>query len=130
MTASAIAFGLIALLHLWLSRPGGWHGTSTTFQLVYSFGYFVFGVAVLGAVARVWPQLMPPMWRLIALASAASLGLVEFWAHGAITGKPLNLDTWAAALLGIAVAAMAPRLVPPTLLRRWLDQDRRRGSGP
>lgn len=87
-------------------------------------------MAVLGTVARVWPQLTAPMWRLVALASAASLGLVEWRVHGLLTGTTPNIDTWAAALLGVALAAMAPRLVPASVLHRWLGQDRRRGSRP
>jgi hypothetical protein len=123
---SLIAFALAAGLHWWLTVPGGWRATATAFQLAYSAGYFVFGAAVLGTVARVWPHLTPPMWRLVALASAASLALVEWRLHGVLTGTAPNIDTWAAALLGVALSAMAPRLVPASVLHRWLGQDRRR----
>lgn len=63
------------------------------------------------------------------LASAAGLALVQVWLVHVTRVAPLNLDTWMAAVLGLAVAALAPRLLPGAWLRHWLVTERRAPRG-
>jgi hypothetical protein len=95
------------------------------FQISYGAMYFALGIALLGAVARAWPQVGAPLWRPLMLASAMVLGLLEFWLVTTIYRHPVLPDDWAVALLGVAFAAISPRLIPELWLRRWLAQDRR-----
>jgi hypothetical protein len=95
------------------------------FRAVYGFGYFVFGTVMLGVIARLWPQVGAPLWRPLMLASTAALALAQVWLVHVSRVVPLNLGTWMAALLGIAIAAIAPRLLPSGWLRYWMATDRR-----
>lgn len=115
-----------------------WHGvgaarlggeSATVFRAVYGFGYFAFGVVMLGAVARLWPQAGSNLWRPVMLASASGFALVQVWLVHVTRAAPLNLDTWIAAVLGLAMAALAPRLLPDAWLRRWLASERRAPRG-
>jgi hypothetical protein len=108
-------------------RLGG--ESATVFRAVYAFGYFAFGVAMLGAVARLWPQAGATLWRPVMLASASGLALAQVWFVHVARAAPLNLDTWMAAVLGLAVAALAPRLLPVAWLRYWLVSERRAPRG-
>lgn len=127
----------ITAAFLWCALLG-WHGIGATrlggesvavFRAVYGFGYFAFGVAMLGAVSRLWPQAGAALWRPVMLASAASLALAQVWLVQVTRAAPLNLDTWMAAVLGLAVAALVPRLLPNAWLRLWLGTDRRSPRG-
>jgi hypothetical protein len=99
--------------------------SSVVFRAVYGFGYFVFGAVMLGVVARLWPQAGAPVWRPLMLASTAGLALVQVWLVHVSRAVPMNLDTWMAALLGIAIAAIVPRLLPSAWLRYWLATEGR-----
>jgi hypothetical protein len=110
-----------------------WHGfgavrfggdSSVVFRVVYGFGYFIFGAVVLGVIARRWPQMGAPLWRPLMLASTAGLALLQVWLVHVSRAVPLSLDTWMAALLGIAIAAIAPRLFPSAWVRYWLAMER------
>lgn len=114
-----------------------WHGfgalslggeSAPVFRAVYGLGYFVFAVTMLGAVARLWAHAGAPLWRPVMLVSAAGFALAQVWIVHLVRGAPLRLDTWMAALLGIAIAAIAPRFLPAAWLRSWLNVEHR-GSG-
>ena len=100
-------------------------GSVTVFRSVYGFGYFVLGVVLLGAVARLWPGAGAPLWRLTMVVTGSGIALAQVWLVYLIRAVPPSLDTWMVALLGIAIASILPRLLPDGLLRRWLVAERR-----
>jgi len=108
-------------------RPDG--VSATVFRAVYGFGYFLSGVAMLGAVARLSPRAGMPTWRLVMLTSGSALALAEGWIVHMAQASPIRLDNWMAAVLGLVIAAVVPRLLPFAALRYWLAAERRVAGG-
>jgi len=108
-------------------RPDG--VSVTVFRAVYGFGYFALGAAMLGAVARLRSQAGMPTWRLVMLTSGSALALAEGWIVHMVQAAPMRLENWMAAVLGLVVAAMVPRLLPFAALRYWLAAERRAAGG-
>ena len=100
-------------------------GSVMVFRAVYGFGYFLLGVVLLGAVARLVPGAGAPLWRLTMVATASGIALVQVWLVYLVRAVPPSLDIWMVALLGIAIAAILPRLLPAGVLRRWFVAERR-----
>jgi hypothetical protein len=91
----------------------------------YGAAYFLFGVALLGTVARWWVQGSPAVWRLLmlsvgALAAAGEIG----WRAGGIPAS-IPVEQWMTALLGLLAAALCARLLPYRIIRVWLGIERR-----
>jgi hypothetical protein len=129
IAAGAVIYTLIVCGHAAvLYVEGAWAQTAPLFQIVYGAFYFTLEIALLGAVARAWPGAGTWLWRPVTLATATLLGVLEAWLLAAVFRVSLQRQVWATALLGVALAAMLPRLVPQAWLRRWLAQDRRRGA--
>jgi hypothetical protein len=59
---------------------------------------------------------------LLVGAAAAGVGL---WLTQPLPLVGAAFDAWAAALLGLAIAAMLPRWLPNAIARRWLAIERR-----
>jgi hypothetical protein len=104
---------------------GAGAGRSPLFLWGYGTAYFLFGVVLLGAVARWWTRGSPALWRPFML-SVGSLGaaLEIVLRNGQLAGLP-PVDRWMVALVGLVAAAIAARLVPFRLTRFWLGIDRR-----
>ena len=92
---------------------------------VYSGGYTLFGVLLLGAVARWWQLGSPQLWRPLMLSLGGLAAAVEIWLrpNGGFAATPL--DRWMWALLSLLVVALLARLMPTGMIRRWLGVDRR-----
>jgi hypothetical protein len=91
----------------------------------YGVAYFLFGVALLGTVARWWVQGSPAVWRptmlsIGALAAAGEIG----WRAGGVP-VPIPVEQWMTALLGLVAAALSARLLPYRIVRLWLGVERR-----
>lgn len=94
------------------------------FPWLYGSGYLVFGVVLLGALARGWHYGSAPLWRpamlsVGSLAAAAELALLP---PGAVVAP---VEQWMVALLGLVGAALLVRVAPPAVNYRWLRVDRR-----
>lgn len=92
---------------------------------VYSGGYLVFGVLLLGAVARWWRAGSPALWRPFMLSFGALAATLDVLMRPTTDFLVPPLDRWMLALLGLVVVALLVRLVPKGLIRRWLAVDRR-----
>lgn len=114
-------YGMAALAHRTaLAVAAG----STLFPWLYGVAYLVFGVLLLGTLARWWPHGSAPLWRpamlsLGSLAAAAEIALLP------AAATPARVDQWMVALLGLVGAALLVRVVTPALNHRWLGIDRR-----
>ncbi len=91
----------------------------------YAAGYGVFGILLLGAVARWWQSGSPALWRPFMLSVGSLAAALEIWTHaqGGLAGAPI--DRWMLALLGLLVVALLARLLPNRVTRLWLGIDRR-----
>lgn len=123
-TAAALAGYAIVIV---VSRQfSGFPSASPFFApWAYSAGYALFGVLLLGAVAR-WRRVGSPLlWRPLMLSLGALAAAVEIWTrpNGDFAATPL--DRWMWALLSLLVVALLARLMPTGMIRRWLGVDRR-----
>jgi hypothetical protein len=84
-----------------------------------------FGVVLLGAIARLAPRAGAGLWRPWMLIGGTLLMMAGMWLQSRISGPPMTLDLGMAGLLGLAVAALLPRLLPEAVARRWLGMERR-----
>lgn len=82
----------------------------------------LWGVFLLGAIARWQPGWPAPYWRLSLLGAGLALVAIGLW----LVHRRLTLDDLAAPLLGLAIAAILSRVLPAGVIRRWLGCDRRR----
>ncbi len=82
----------------------------------------LWGLFLLGAIARWQPGWPAPYWRLSCLGTGLVLAALELW----VVHRRLTLDDLAAPLLGLAIAAILPRVLPAGVIWRWLGRDRRR----
>jgi hypothetical protein len=99
-------------------------GDGPVFPWLYGAGYLVFGVVLLGALARWWHHGSAALWRpamlsLGSLAAAVEIALLP----RAAAAEPV--DQWMVALLGLVGAALLVRVATPALNHRWLGVDRR-----
>ena len=92
---------------------------------VYAVSYGLFGVLLLGAVARWWRDESPALWRPLTLSVGGLAAALEIW----IDPNPLLAatfwDRWMLALLGLLAVALAARVIPSRLIALWLGVDRR-----
>lgn len=91
----------------------------------YSAGYTVFGVLLLGAVARWWRVGSPLLWRPLMLSVGALAAAVEIWIRPNGDFAVAPVDRWMLALLSLLIVALLARLMPNGMIRRWLGVDRR-----
>jgi hypothetical protein len=82
----------------------------------------VWGAVLLGVIARRQPAWPAAYWRLSLLGVGLALAVLGLW----LVHRRLALDDLAATLLGLAIAAILPRVLPDRIVWRWLGQDRRR----
>src|SRR3990170_2286702 len=115
---------LLPAAHAWW-RSGVGVDTSLNFRMLWSAAFLLFGVVLLGTVARWHPSGSVNRWRSWALFGGALLAAVEVWmvSKGGVRG--FNLEVWMAALLGLALALIGTRWIPETWLRYWLAMERR-----
>ena len=124
---------LLLLLLLAVLLPAAhvyWRGrvgvdTLLNFRMLWSAACLVFGVVLLGALARWHPSGSINRWRSWTLFGGALLAAVEVWlvSKGGVRG--FNLEIWMAAMLGLALALIATRWIPEPWLRYWLAMERR-----
>lgn len=100
-------------------------GRSPMFPWLYGAAYSLFGVVALGAVARWWPKGSPALWRPFMLSVGSLCAALEIGLRGTLDAVLPAVDRWMVALLGLLVAAIAARLVPDRVTRRWFGVDRR-----
>lgn len=97
-----------------------WHTPSgQPFEWFYSLVWFVFGMLLLGTVTRLLREASPTLWRPVMLCVGAGLALAQRWIIEITVGTPISADTWLAAVLGLAVAAVLARVLPGPFLSRW-----------
>jgi len=113
-TAALLTGGLIFLL----AGPIGQAPASTW---LYGAAYFVFGVLLLGAVARWWKRGSPVLWRPAMLSIGALCAAIEVSSRG----QSAPVDRWMVALLGLLVAAIVARFMTFRVARFWFGLDRR-----
>jgi len=122
-TWTAVAFLVLIINHFLAlaGRPG---------QLIWILvaGYAVFGTVLLGAVSRWWRRGSPLVWRPVMLSAGAICAGAEIALRGAKGPPGWLVDQWMVALLGLLIAAIAARLLPERLPRRWFGFDRRAGD--
>lgn len=120
--ASALVwYGILVLSH---RTAAGTLGSDAAFRWFYGLGFFVFGVVLLGAVARWWRRGSPALWRpaMLSVGSLAAAAEIALLPAGAAT---VPADLWMVALLGLVGAALLARLLPDSVNHHWLGIDRR-----
>jgi hypothetical protein len=117
LAGATLLYATVLLGHAWLgAAPAGWRrGFDIAAALLW-------GVFLLGAIARLRPAWPAPLWRLALLGLGLVLAAPGLWL---VQGR-LLLDDLVAVLLGLALAAILPRVLPDPILWHWLGQDRRR----
>lgn len=124
--AAAVAwYFLLILLHarsevLFGARTAG----GTVFQWVYGAGFYLLGVVLIGALARLRPDWAPALRRASTILVGAALAGIDGQLHAPAMGVTC-LELWMSALLGLALAALSARLAPRVLVR-----GRAEGRGP
>lgn len=93
---------------------------------IYGGAYLVFGVLLLGAIARWQPATDPVFWRPTMLIVGGMLALVDLALQQASNYFSIGVERWMVALLGLTVAAISARVLPSSALYYWLGTDRRR----
>ena len=114
------AMAMLAAIYA-LATPGRW----PMFPWVYGIAYFLFGVVLLGTVARWWTRGSPALWRPFMLSVGSLCAALEIGLRNAADTAPSAVDRWMVALLGLLVAAIAARWVPDRVTRLWFGVDRR-----
>jgi len=114
------AMAMLAAIYA-LAIPGRW----PMFPWVYGITYLLFGVVLLGTVARWWTRGSPALWRPFMLSVGSLCAALEIGLRNAADTAPSAVDRWMVALLGLLVAAIAARWVPDRVTRLWFGVDRR-----
>ncbi len=104
-----------------LAGSGRW----PMFPWMYGAAYFLFGVVLLGAVARWWARGAPALWRPFMLSVGSLCAALEIGMRAAPDMSLPAVDRWMVALLGLLAAAIAARFVPERVTRLWFGIDRR-----
>lgn len=121
--AAGVWYGAIWLVHhAALEQPGT--GSAGRLLWGYGAGFFVFGLVLLGAVARWWQTGSPALWRPVMLSVGSLAAAVELALLPQPAGSAL-LDQWMTALLGLLAVAILARVLPDRVNRLWLGLDRR-----
>lgn len=94
-------------------------GWMQSFRWVYGFVFVGFGIVLQGAIARVFSESSSTIWRPLMLCFGASLALFHIWFMQLTAGIAMSVDMWLSALLGLAVAAVLARVLPPAVVLRW-----------
>lgn len=116
---AALSYATALLGHAWLATAFEPGALRRGFDIAAAL---VWGVFLLGAIARQQPGWPAAYWRLSLLGVGLALAALGLWlVHGRLT-----VDDLAAALLGLAIAAILPRVLPERIVWRWLGKDRRR----
>ena len=119
--AALVWYGILMLAHrtALAAMAGG-----PELQWLYGFGFLVFGVILLGTLARWWWHGSAALWRpaMLSLGSLAAAVEIALLPPGAVAAP---VDLWMVAVLGLVAAALLVRLVPPGFNHRWLGIDRR-----
>lgn len=114
-------YGILILAHRTaLATVAG----APVFPWLYGSGYLVFGVVLLGALARWWHHGSAPLWRpaMLSLGSLAAAAEIALLPPGAVTAP---VEQWMVALLGLLGAALLVRVATPAINHYWLGIDRR-----
>jgi len=115
--AAAGWYGLILAGQSYARGPAGLG--SGALKLACGLAFLVLGAAVLGALARWFPRMQAAEWRFTTvMASALLAALAIALPDGGWSGR--HTDLWVAALLGLCLAAIAPRVLPAGWVERWL----------
>lgn len=114
------AMAMLAAIYA-LAIPGRW----PMFPWVYGIMYFLFGIVLLGTVARWWTQGSPALWRPFMLSVGSLCAAFEIGLRNAADTTPSAVDRWLVALIGLLAVALAARLVPYRVTRFWFGVDRR-----
>ena len=123
-TVAALAgYAIVIVVSHQFSKFSG--GSSLLAPWVYSGGYTLFGVLLLGAVARWWQLRSPQLWRPLMLSLGGLAAAVEIWFRPNGDFTATSLDRWMLALLSLLVVALLARLMPKGMIRHWLGVDRR-----
>jgi hypothetical protein len=124
-----ILAALLPAAHLyWRSRVGS-DGT-LAFRLSWTAACLLFGVVLLGVLARWLASGTINGWRAGTLFGGALLAAIEVWVVTGGGTRAFSLEIWMAALLGLALALILPRWVPDRWLRHWLALERRGQESP
>jgi hypothetical protein len=97
------------------AKPAWWR----SLNWVYALAFLGFGVLLQGAIARVFYRASPLLWRPLMLCAGALFALVQIWSIKAVVALAVPVNAWMSALLGLALAALAARVLPQRLLLRW-----------
>ncbi len=115
--AAVVWYFLLTLLHARSEVLFGALGAGgTAFQWAYGTGFYLLGVALLGALARLRPDWAPALGRAFTVLAGAALAGIDVQLHAPAMGVT-RLELWMAALLGLALAALSARLAPQVLVR-------------
>ncbi len=114
------AMAVVAAIYA-LAGRGRW----PMFPWFYGVAYFLFGVVLLGAVARWWTRGSPALWRPFMLSVGSLCAALEIGLRGVPDMLLPAVDRWMVALLGLLAVAIAARFVPDRIARLWFGVDRR-----
>jgi hypothetical protein len=118
LLGAALSYATALLGHAWLAAAFQPVALRRGFDIVAAL---VWGVFLLGAIARQQPAWPAAYWRLSLLGVGLVLAALGLW----VVHRRLTLDDLAAALLGLAIAIL-PRVLPDGVVWRWLGKERRR----
>lgn len=117
---SLLTIGEVVALFLW----HGWlstyaHASLGWMQVSYAVGFALFALLLSGAVARVWTNGHPALWRMLTVLAGAIVAAGEVSLHA--YPHDLFLPIWAAALIGVSLISVAARMLPVRILNVWFD---------
>lgn len=119
LCGAAASYAVALFGHAWLAAAVQHLAVRRAFDAAAAL---LWGGLLLGAIARWQPGWPAPYWRLSLVGAGLVLAVLGLW----LVHPRLVLDDLAAPLLGLATAAMLPRLLPSGVVGRWLGRDRRR----
>ncbi len=123
--AAVVWYFLLILLHARSEALfGALAASGTVFQWAYGTGFYLLGVVLLGALARLRPDWVPALRRASTILVGAALAGIDGQLHAPAMGVT-RLELWMTALLGLALAALSARLAPRVFVRARVE-----GRGP
>lgn len=108
--------GLLYGWNQWLMFGRG--AAPADLQLSYGVGFGLFGLLMIGTLARFRVTAYPAFWRMLTVMAGAVVAVIEVKLHG--YPKAYFFPFWAAALIGLSVISVAARFLPRRVLRLWL----------